>query len=101
MARYVWRDGGFVDRSTGQPMPVPDRGGEICAPLIQSDIPEYRSPIDGRPITSRSERREDLKRNGCIEIDPPKKKDRVFRSKKWAAGNKADWDPNFKKARTG
>jgi len=50
-------------------MEVPDRGG-IAMPTIIPDIPEYRSPIDGRPITSRSARREDLKRNNCVEYEP-------------------------------
>jgi hypothetical protein len=35
----------------------------------------YDSPIDGRPVTSWHARREDLKRNGCIEYDPEMKKD--------------------------
>lgn len=35
----------------------------------------YDSPIDGRPITSRDARREDMKRSGCIEYDPEMKKD--------------------------
>lgn len=72
MTRYVWRDGRFRDRATNEPMPIPERDG-VCCPLIQSDITEYRSPIDGSMITSRSARREDLKRNDCVEVDPPKK----------------------------
>lgn len=35
----------------------------------------YDSPIDGAPITSWDARREDLKRNGCIEYDPEMKTD--------------------------
>lgn len=50
-------------------MPIPARDG-ICAPQVISDIDEYASPIDGRPITSRSHRREDLKRNNCVEFEP-------------------------------
>jgi hypothetical protein len=38
---------------------------------VRSDIAEYRSPIDGRLITSRAQRREDLLRNDCVEADPP------------------------------
>lgn len=64
--RYVWRDGRLVHRSTGAPMPAgPD--GPVRAPMVMRDIPEYASPIDGRMITSRSERLEDLKRNNCVE----------------------------------
>lgn len=47
-------------------MPVPENAS-ICAPAIISDIPEYASPIDGRLISSRSARREDLKRNNCVD----------------------------------
>lgn len=39
-------------------------------PMIIRDISEYRSPVDGKLISSRSARREDLKRNGCIEWEP-------------------------------
>lgn len=35
----------------------------------------YDSPVDGRPISSWAERREDLARNDCIEYDPEMKKD--------------------------
>lgn len=68
MARYVWRDGGFYDRATGEKMAV--REGPLCCPTVISDIPAYRSPIDGRVIGSRSERRDDLKRNNCVEFEP-------------------------------
>lgn len=69
MATYKWENGNWVDKRTGQPMDIPERS-EICAPMVQSDIPEYRSPIDGTLITSRSTRREDLKKNGCVEWEP-------------------------------
>jgi hypothetical protein len=68
MAKYFWRNGNFVD-ADGKPMPVPKRTG-ICAPHVISDIPEYSSPIDGRMITTRSQRRDDLKRNNCVEYEP-------------------------------
>lgn len=82
MTRYVWRDGHFRDRD-GNPMPVPERD-EICTPQVISDIPEYRSPIDGSLITSRSQRRYDLESNGCYEMDPPKTR-RGYRNPKFAA----------------
>jgi hypothetical protein len=81
--RYVWRNGQFVSPKDNSPMPIPEREG-VCAPRIQSDIPEYRSPIDGRPITSRTHRREDLKRNDCVEIDPPKNR-RGYKNARFAA----------------
>lgn len=69
MARYLFRDGIFVDRQTGAPMEKPF-AGKITMPHVISDIPEYASPIDGRMITSRSERRDDLARNNCVEYEP-------------------------------
>ena len=71
MKRYVWRDGHFRDPVTNEPMPVPERNGP-CTPMLQSDIPDYRSPIDGRLITSRSHRRYDLESNGCVPAEPRK-----------------------------
>jgi putative FmdB family regulatory protein len=48
----------------------------ITAPMVfvKPDI-RYTSPVDGRPITSRAQRRDDLARNNCIEYDPEVKKD--------------------------
>jgi hypothetical protein len=66
--RYVWRDGHFRDRN-GDPMPIPEREG-LCVPRVMPDIEEYRSPIDGSVIGSRSTRRYDLEKNGCYEAEP-------------------------------
>lgn len=70
MAResYVFRNGELVEKKTGDAISV--SGGPLAAPMVMRDIPEYRSPIDGRVIGSRSTRRDDLKRNNCIEWDP-------------------------------
>jgi len=48
----------------------------LSAPLgyVKSEI-RYDSPIDGRPITSRQGRIEDMKRHGCVEYDPEMRKD--------------------------
>lgn len=81
MARYVFKDGALVDRFSGEPMSVPK--GPLRAPMVMSDIPAYASPIDGRMITSRSERREDLKRNNCVPYEEslgPTKGQRKFRN---------------------
>lgn len=78
---YVWRDGGFYEKFTGERMTVPPRD-EIAVPAVLSDIPEYTSPIDGRLITSRSHRREDLKRNNCVDArDFPSPTGGKFRNK--------------------
>lgn len=84
MAVFVFRDGQYVNKRTGEPMlSEEDRAKPVSVPYVISDIPEYRSPIDGRPITSRSERRDDLKRNNCVEYEPslsPTKGKREFRN---------------------
>lgn len=63
--RYVWKDDGFYDRN-GAPMKKPF-AGQVVMPAVISDIPEYASPIDGKMITSRSQRRDDLARNNCVD----------------------------------
>ncbi len=71
MTRYVNRDGRWVSASTGEALLTDEqRQAPLAIPMIISDIPEYASPIDGRMITSRSERRDDLKRNNCVEYEP-------------------------------
>lgn len=40
----------------------------VSAPMVVSDMQPYRSMIDGRMITSRSQHRDHLKSHGCIEI---------------------------------
>jgi hypothetical protein len=71
MPVFVFRDGQYVNKQTGEPMlSAEDRAKPIAMPTIISDIPEYRSPIDGRVIGSRSQRRDDLKRNNCVEYEP-------------------------------
>lgn len=46
------------------------------AAFVQVDIC-YDSPIDGRIITSRQARHEDLKRNNCREYDPSEKQEAI------------------------
>ena len=48
---YVYRNGAFIHKRTGEPMAVPPRDG-VCCPRVHSDIQEYRSPIDGTLIGS-------------------------------------------------
>lgn len=35
----------------------------------------YISPVSGRPITSYKERKEDMKRSGCVDYEPSLRKD--------------------------
>lgn len=80
MARYVWKDGQFVDRKTGEPMEKPFEG-QICMPNVTGDLPEYISPVTGKPVDGRWARREDLKRSGCREVDPSEWKPRYLNRK--------------------
>lgn len=71
--KYNKEDGLFYD-ADGYPVqrkPIT----EIKMPYVMSDIKPYKS-IAGEEkwITSRSWRREDLLRNDCTEMDPPKHK---------------------------
>ncbi len=78
--RYIWKQGQWISKKTGEPMEAPDR---VCAPLIQSDIAPYMSVVSNKVIDGRKDRREDLKRSGCREVDPSEGLPGV-RSEKWA-----------------
>lgn len=69
MARYRFNGTTFVD-ADGNPMVDPNAPYVRVVPQIIGDIPEYRSPVDGKLITSRSQRRDDLERNNCREWEP-------------------------------
>jgi len=45
----------------------------ISAPFVQVDFPAYQSPASGKWITSRTQRREDLKATNCVEYEPSMK----------------------------
>ncbi len=68
MTKYVKRGGQWVSLSSGEPLLTDEqRKAPLACPTFRSDIQPYQSPIDGRWITSMSERRDDLKRNNCID----------------------------------
>jgi hypothetical protein len=67
MAVYVLRDGVMVDKATGERM-VPE-GAELAAPRVWSDLPGYRSPIDGSWIEGRRARKYDLEKNNCVDAN--------------------------------
>jgi hypothetical protein len=63
---YVYIDGEFVERKK-------DKKGRYH--YVMPDITPYRSMIDGKMVTSRSEHRRHLKANNCEEVgndDPAK-----------------------------
>lgn len=80
---YTWKDGEWRDRD-GNPMVKPF-AGQIVMPNVQSDIPEYTSPIDGKLISSRSHRREDLARNNCVDARDLPTLGGKFKNKRFAA----------------
>jgi len=56
--RYIQIEGELVEVSRDfVPGPV--------APMIFGDLPDYQSPVTGKPVSGRVQRREDLKRTGC------------------------------------
>lgn len=81
MATYVWKNGNFVSKETGEPMHVSFDG--VCKPYVLSDIPAYVSPVTGKTIDGRSERREEMKRHDLVEL-PPRDKPRGVYSEKIA-----------------
>lgn len=70
MTTYVFRNGKLVEKDKAEP--------QSAGPMIMRDIPEYKSPLGTGLITSRSHRREDLKRNNCREVDPSEYKPRYL-----------------------
>lgn len=50
-----WRDGVLVFGAEPE---------TVLAPMVMADLPGYDSPIDGRWVEGRVQRREDLKRSG-------------------------------------
>mgnify|MGYP000199170381 FL=1 len=68
MARYLWNGTAFVDKD-GNPAVDPSAPYVPVRPMIMAPMPEYQSPIDGRVISSRMERKDDLERNNCREWD--------------------------------
>ncbi len=58
-------DGSLIDKATGEKFVRKSR--LICMPRVQSDIPDYISPVTGKPVSGIAQRREDLKRSGCVD----------------------------------
>lgn len=79
MARYVWKDGDFVSRETGEPMQVTHSG--VCKPYVMSDTPAYVSPVTGKTIDGRAARREEMKRENLVELPPRTTKRGVYSEK--------------------
>ena len=70
----------------------------IYAPMVfvQKDIC-YDSPVDGRHITNKFAREDDLRRNNCIEYDPGMKQDADRKQKEQDAALDASIDKYVEK----
>ena len=89
MTVYVWKDDGFYDKRTGERMDAPER---VCLPAVVSDV-TYKSPLSGKEVTSRSQRREEMKVYGVREVDPSEYKP-TYRKKENAVRNGGEWNPD-------
>lgn len=74
-SRSVWKDGQlFAEYVNGELTYLnpnyrpPARSDTVKMPHVMRDIGEYKSPIDGEMITSRSAHRDHLKRHDVIEV---------------------------------
>lgn len=58
--RYVWRDGKFVDKATGEPMQIPERDG-VQSPMVMTvNFEPYRSCVTGEVVDGQRARREEI-----------------------------------------
>ena len=66
----------LVEYAQPQECPCGRTAQKVIKPTaIHVDVPAYQSPASGRWITSRSERREDLKATNCVEYEPGMKEE--------------------------
>jgi len=95
MTRYRWDGDRFVDRD-GLPMAVTERDF-VPMPYVVRDV-SYKSPLSGKEITSRSQRREEMKVHQVREVDPSERKgkDIYYHNKKYAESAGRDWQPKPK-----
>ncbi len=85
MTVYVRRNGKFVNKHTGEPMLPNDWASQpVAMPQVQSDLEPYKSPLGNYWVDGQAARRNDLKRNGCREVDPSEYEP-VFKSPKLEA----------------
>lgn len=82
MTKAIFRNGDWVDKETGEPLPNVSEG--VCMPTMRSDIPGYYSVVSNKWVDGATARRDDLARTGSRPAEPIPKKDRYCTSKKWA-----------------
>lgn len=67
MPRYVW------DRDASALVEVVAAPRASAGPMVMRDTPGVKSPIDGKFIEGRADRREHMKRHNVREVDPSEK----------------------------
>lgn len=67
MPTYVYRNGRMVDKATGEPMVDPSQPFKPVTPMHIADIQPYLSPVDGKYVSGRRAKADDLKRTGCVD----------------------------------
>ncbi len=73
----------MVDKKTGEPM-VPEYGPPPT-PRVVSDIEPYLSPVDGKYVSGRRAKRDDLKRTNSVDYDDVRSREpRRFKNKRFA-----------------
>ena len=67
MARYILKDGQFVDKETGDPMlSEEERARPPSIPMIMG-FKAYACPITGKEIRTLEQHRDNLKKHDCVE----------------------------------
>ena len=86
MPKFVMRDGRLVDKDTGLPMlNQEERARPLQTPASYSDLPGYRSPIDGSWIEGRRARKYDMEKNNCVDANELSSGPRKLKNAKFAA----------------
>lgn len=68
------------------------------APSVRGDITPYQSPVTGQWIDSKRQRREDLKRSGCVEWEPGIRQDMPRRQQERLEAAFATVEPSIDEA---
>lgn len=68
--RLIWNGEHFVDPDKYYEQTINGKASTLPAPMIMKPMAEYRSPLGTGTISSRQQRKDDLKRGNCREIDP-------------------------------
>jgi len=66
-------------RVNGEVVTDYDPNGKPCAPMVYTDTPGVRSPVDGSWIEGRYARKEHMKRHGVREVEPSERPNYQFK----------------------